>query len=957
MLNPRRLPGIQIDVAPPPAVEALPRLDVAVFVGFAATGPLHLPVPVESAAQYDVVFGGDAPLAWDEQRGERVLAHLGPSVRAFFANGGRRCWVVRVARTAELQALLPVEGAAAVAVANRFAVPGMLAVSTGSGAVESAHATARCEGSWSDGLRVSTALQRCSFSLSGWSALASPASLPATARFEFTTRLALRVGDLLQLGQHDGLCAYAIVQSIRASQVPAGPYRVEVRLCAAFARTPDGGSFSVSSGTASVAGFGSSVAATMLSPTELRFDEPVPAQLEAGHWVRFDDGTRVIWQRMDEIDRYPAFDGSPATIAMGRMHASVKGPAWRELGPSLPIALGDITRAQVMEFELRVKDPSNLDMRLSGLGLAPARSGTFWDQQRDAEFFQPRDDLNAVPSVEQQRFALAPQANRAPLAWLPLGVDAGFGSSVAALPVPGSALERDGLAALTSDLFIDPELARDDIHGLLSHAEEIRLLRATPRPLFGLHAALGIGVGGLFNEASLLAVPDAVHLGWRRRADPPAATGLPLPQATPPNWVTHRGACSPAPDSVLALDEPDFGAFLDVSTRRLNAPTLDGPDTPIPPGAYRLAWTDSEPGAQYALWEATSVDFSDEREIYRGTDTQYVAMTTREGVYHYRVFAHDGDQRSASSNPVTVRVRADDWVQLDADAANLEMEQHWLTVHRAALRLAAASGDLFAVLAMPRHFRSVQAVRYTQRLRSVRQPPGMSDILAFGYSEARALSYGAMYFPWLQADARMAIASSSAVRPPRVVPPDGVATGVLAARASRRGAWIAAANEPMKDIVALAPVVAATDWQALQNEQVNLLRADPRGFFTLSADTLAVDPDLRPINVRRLLILLRRLALRRGTIYAFEPNSPELRRSVQSSFDQLMTDLFHRGAFAGATPEQSFRVVTDETINTPRDQDAGRFFVELRVAPSLPMRFLAVRLAQIGERLSVVEEL
>jgi phage tail sheath protein FI len=81
-----------------------------------------------------------------------------------------------------------------------------------------------------------------------------------------------------------------------------------------------------------------------------------------------------------------------------------------------------------------------------------------------------------------------------------------------------------------------------------------------------------------------------------------------------------------------------------------------------------------------------------------------------------------------------------------------------------------------------------------------------------------------------------------------------------------------------------------------------------------------------------------------------------LRRSIQSSFDQLMTDLFKRGAFAGATPEQSFRVVTDETINTSRDQDAGRFFVELRVAPSLPMRFLAVRLAQSGERLSVVEE-
>ena len=41
--------------------------------------------------------------------------------------------------------------------------------------------------------------------------------------------------------------------------------------------------------------------------------------------------------------------------------------------------------------------------------------------------------------------------------------------------------------------------------------------------------------------------------------------------------------------------------------------------------------------------------------------------------------------------------------------------------------------------------------------------------------------------------------------------------------------------------------------------------------MVLSADTLSDDPDLRPINVRRLLILLRRLALRLGATYVFEP--------------------------------------------------------------------------------------
>src|SRR4051794_33200081 len=100
-----RLPGIRIDAAPPPPAFVLPRMDVAVFVGFAATGPLHLPVAIESPAQFAAVFGADATLAWDGARGAAVGSLLGPAVRAFFANGGRRCWVVRVARIRALEAL------------------------------------------------------------------------------------------------------------------------------------------------------------------------------------------------------------------------------------------------------------------------------------------------------------------------------------------------------------------------------------------------------------------------------------------------------------------------------------------------------------------------------------------------------------------------------------------------------------------------------------------------------------------------------------------------------------------------------------------------------------------------------------------------------------------------------------------------------------------------------------
>src|SRR5262245_48270966 len=94
----RRLPGIAFKVESPPLTDILPRMDVAVFVGFAASGPVHMPTLVEDAAAFSAVFGADVVLAWDAERGEVVYGYLAAAVRAFFRNGGRRCWIVRVPR-------------------------------------------------------------------------------------------------------------------------------------------------------------------------------------------------------------------------------------------------------------------------------------------------------------------------------------------------------------------------------------------------------------------------------------------------------------------------------------------------------------------------------------------------------------------------------------------------------------------------------------------------------------------------------------------------------------------------------------------------------------------------------------------------------------------------------------------------------------------------------------------
>jgi phage tail sheath protein FI len=102
-------------------------------------------------------------------------------------------------------------------------------------------------------------------------------------------------------------------------------------------------------------------------------------------------------------------------------------------------------------------------------------------------------------------------------------------------------------------------------------------------------------------------------------------------------------------------------------------------------------------------------------------------------------------------------------------------------------------------------------------------------------------------------------------------------------------------------------------------------------------------------------MLLRRLALRVGNRYVFEPNDGSFRRGAAQAFEQLLAQMYAAGAFAGATAASAYRVVVDDTLNTRQSVDQGRFIVELRVAPSLPLTFLTVRLVQTGDRIAVTE--
>ncbi|HYG59806.1 MAG TPA: hypothetical protein VD902_17215, partial [Symbiobacteriaceae bacterium] len=193
MLKVKPRPGIVFQTVPPPLRDKLPRMDVAAFVGFASAGPLHRPVVVEDEVHFRQIFGDDPELAWDSRLGAPHRAYLGTAVRAFFRNGGRRCWVVRVAGDS--------------AVPNRFLVPGLVRVD-GDGRVCSAELLARSEGPWSDALRVGAALTSLRLGLVNFALPDTGAVVTVSAR----ARDRVAPGDLLRLTFQQAVLFLAVSQ-------------------------------------------------------------------------------------------------------------------------------------------------------------------------------------------------------------------------------------------------------------------------------------------------------------------------------------------------------------------------------------------------------------------------------------------------------------------------------------------------------------------------------------------------------------------------------------------------------------------------------------------------------------------------------------------------------------------------------------------------------------------------
>lgn len=173
------------------------RTDIAAMIGLAERGPLDQPLPLESWAQFVAHFGAPLP-----------GAHLAHAVHGFFANGGRRVWVVRVAARQFGETAFGGAQAAQVIVRDRLGRPAWrFAAST--------------PGSWGNGLRLSLVRERPVWQRA---LTVDPQGLTLAS----TTGCA--AGDLIELEASDGARATRVLVEVdptrrRIAWVAADPRR------------------------------------------------------------------------------------------------------------------------------------------------------------------------------------------------------------------------------------------------------------------------------------------------------------------------------------------------------------------------------------------------------------------------------------------------------------------------------------------------------------------------------------------------------------------------------------------------------------------------------------------------------------------------------------------------------------------------------------------------------------
>ncbi len=244
-----------------------------------------------------------------------------------------------------------------------------------------------------------------------------------------------------------------------------------------------------------------------------------------------------------------------------------------------------------------------------------------------------------------------------------------------------------------------------------------------------------------------------------------------------------------------------------------------------------------------------------------------------------------------------------------------------------ALQVCESRGDVLYLVDPPFGLRPQQVVDWHNGML-------LSDL-----SSAINSSYGALYWGWSKVFDQF---SGQEIW----IPPSGHVAAIFSRTARDTEQWFAPAGLRRGRLITAidveySPTQGERDLLYSSGNAVNPIVKFPQdgitvwGQRTLQRSSTALDR----INVRMLLIFIKKNLIRLARNFIFEPNDRVLWRQAETTIGSFMSDIQVR---RGVT---SFRVVVDESNNTPERIDRNELWITVFVQPTRTVEFVVLNIA------------
>tara|TARA_R110000824_G_scaffold56113_4_gene153917 strand:- start:192 stop:2234 length:2043 start_codon:yes stop_codon:yes gene_type:complete len=237
------------------------------------------------------------------------------------------------------------------------------------------------------------------------------------------------------------------------------------------------------------------------------------------------------------------------------------------------------------------------------------------------------------------------------------------------------------------------------------------------------------------------------------------------------------------------------------------------------------------------------------------------------------------------------------------------------TVQNDLVTLAETSKNFIAVLSTPEGLKPQEAADWHNGLRSTR-------------SASINSSYAAIYYPWLQV-------FNGYTGITNFVSPDVYAISTMANTDAAADPWFAPAGVVRGRLTKpldVQYILNAGDRNTLYSagNVINpIAKFNPDGIVIYGQRTAQRTPSsLDRVNVRRMMILLRKMILAATQTFVFEPNDPMTWGRVVGAINPLLNDITRRRGIV------NFKVICDSSTNTPARIDRNELWCQVRIKPT-----------------------